>query len=156
MQELKQFIPSEFCLKCTGCCRFAEQDSKWGPQLLNEEIAKVSPYTKKISLLPNPGQGNFICQFLTAQNNKCKIYGMRPFECQLYPFLINRRGKKVFISVDLKCHFMKQVGHIEEYKKQVDYLHKYFSDSDNLNTLKNNPQAIQSYDHILDVFELKI
>ena len=31
--NLKQFVPSEVCLKCKGCCRYKEADSAWRPKL---------------------------------------------------------------------------------------------------------------------------
>ena len=31
--SLKQFVPSEVCLKCNGCCRYKQADSVWRPKL---------------------------------------------------------------------------------------------------------------------------
>ena len=36
--KLKQFIPQEFCLACTVCCRFAENPSIWAPRFSQEEM----------------------------------------------------------------------------------------------------------------------
>ncbi len=155
MQILNQFIGKEICLKCQGCCRFAQQESIWLPQLLKDEEARIAPYTKKIQTAANPGQGNFTCQFLTTGDNKCKIYTIRPFECQLYPFLLNSHGKKVYLAVDLKCPYIKHGTHIEEYKKHVEYLTAFFNRPDTISTLKNNPQVIQQYEHVLDIVELR-
>jgi Fe-S-cluster containining protein len=101
---IKQFIPQEVCLKCQGCCRFKEQDSVWSPCLLDEEIQNfldknIPPLClsldKKLMPIPNTqGQGH-ICPLFDVQVNKCKIYEFRPFECQLYPFLISLRNKKI-------------------------------------------------------------
>jgi Fe-S-cluster containining protein len=156
MERLKQFITGEYCLQCQGCCRFAKQESVWSPKLLSDEKAKIAPFSKKVQLLPNPRQGNFACQFLNQQNNKCSIYTIRPFECQLYPFLINRQGKKVCLAVDLKCPFIKKNAHLEEYKRYVEYLIGYFKQLDVLAELRKNPEVIQPYDRVLDVFVINL
>ena len=105
---IKQFVPQEYCLKCQGCCRFREQDSVWLPCLMDEEIqglleqnippAAIS-MARKIQPEAHPKGDGFICAFFDLDINKCKVYNLRPFECQLYPFLINLRGKKIILTV---------------------------------------------------------
>ncbi len=160
---IKQFVPQEACLKCQGCCRFREMDSAWLPCLLEEEIQdlidKDTPpayinMQKKIRPLPNPGGEGFICAFFDAVGNKCKIYGTRPFECQLYPFLINLRQKKVVLTVDLNCPYVKENINKKEFKEYVEYLSAYLNSSAQLKMLKDNPQIIQAYEDVLDVIEL--
>ena len=107
---IKQFVPQEFCLKCRSCCRFKETNSVWSPCLLDEEIqelvdregipaASIS-IDRRIQTVADPGGDGFICPFLNNADNQCRIYNLRPFECQLYPFLINLRKDKVFLTVD--------------------------------------------------------
>ncbi|MFH0790754.1 MAG: YkgJ family cysteine cluster protein [Candidatus Omnitrophota bacterium] len=107
MKMFKQFIPQEACLKCQGCCRFSQEVSLWSPCLLDEEIQylldkEIPPVSisidKKIQPIPHPAGEGFICPFLDAAVNKCKIYAFRPFECRLYPFLIALRGGKVLLQ----------------------------------------------------------
>jgi len=156
MEELKPFITNEYCLRCQGCCRFAEEKSCWAPHLLTEETKTIAPFSKVIALQTNPGQGNFICQFLNPGDNKCNVYPHRPFECKLYPFLINRQGKKVYLSVDLKCPYIKKNVHIEEYKRYVQYLTAFFNNPAHLNILRANPQIVQTYDNVLYISEIKL
>ncbi len=156
MQELRQFIAKEYCFKCQGCCRFAEQAGAWAPRLLEEEKSRVAPLRRSLLLLANPQGDGFLCQFFDTRGNKCKIYAIRPFECGLYPFLLNRRQGRVYLSVDVKCPFIKEKGRIGEYNGYVQYLNGYFKDPDILYTLKRNPQVIQSYEDALDIFELRL
>ena len=156
MWELTQFIAKDYCLSCQGCCRFPQQESIWQPHLLEEEIARIAPFSKKVELVAGPGQGNYICQFLNAKENKCKVYTIRPFECRLYPFLINRRGRKVYLSVDLKCPFIKKAAALQEYKDYAHYVSEFFNNQSILSALKKNPQLIQTYEEVLDIFELKL
>lgn len=114
---IKQIVSGKICIKCQGCCRFIEANSIWQPALLENEAAaltkgkKTAGYiiiNKKICLIPSKNQDIFYCAFFDVCPNKCKIYLKRPFDCQLYPFFINRRDKKVFLSVDLNCPFINE------------------------------------------------
>ena len=162
---IKQFIPQEICLECRGCCRFNQRDSVWSPALLNEEAQellrnKIPPLfistDKKILLGQLAGEGNFACSFLRPEENLCKIYPRRPFECQLYPFLINRKGAKVFLALDLHCPFAAKKIKTRDFKGYVLYLTEFLNSPPQAEILKNNPQIIQVYPEALGLGELKI
>jgi len=162
---IKQAIARNYCLGCHGCCRFSERDSVWLPCLLNEEtqelLKKNFPPSlisqdKKIRSLPNPAQNNFICSFLQPKDNKCKIYAFRPFECQLYPFLINRKGDRVFLAADLRCPFVKENLESQKFKAYIRYLTNFFNNPRKIKVLKNNPQIIQIYENVLNLAELNL
>jgi len=160
---IKQIVPQEVCLKCQGCCRFKQMDSAWSPCLLDEEIqdlldrkipsAAISS-AKKLLPVPDPQGEGFACPFLEDKENKCKIYEFRPFECQLYPFLVNLRGGKVILTLDLNCPFVAENLKNEEFKKYTDYLTTLLNSSAWFKTLKDNPQIIQAYEEVLDIIEL--
>lgn len=162
---IKQFIPQEFCLNCKSCCRFKSMDSVWSPCLLDEEIQdlldrKIPPAAISLNrrLLPIPepqGQG-YICPFLNIQDNKCKIYEFRPFECQLYPFLINLRNKKVLLTVDLNCPYINKNSKSKELKEYTEYLITFLNSPKQIKLLKDNPHIIQAYEEVSDLIELKI
>jgi len=173
---IQQFVPSDFCLdKCRCCCRFSQQESIWSPCLLNDEIQvflknnippSIASQDKKMRLIPFPKQNNlnsaghmatiFVCPFLNTQDGKCKIYAFRPFECQLYPFLINCRNKKKFLAVDLGCPFVKENLDKKEFKEYMSYLAEFLNNPGQLDILKDNPQIIQVYEDALDLVELKL
>jgi len=164
-KTLKQFIPEEACLKCLGCCRYAKIDSVWSPCLLDEEVQdflerKIPPalIDAKRRILPVhlPGKDNFICTFLDAKENKCEIYAFRPFECQLYPFLLNLRNKKVFLTVDLHCPYIKEKLKSQELKDYIAYLSAFLNSPEQLRILRDNPQIIQAYEEVLEVVELEV
>ena len=94
--------------------------------------------------------------FLSPAENKCKIYLNRPFECQLYPFLINRRAEGVFLAVDLNCPFASQHLNHPEFKKYLDYLKGFLDSPKQLGILKRNPQILQSYEGVSDLLPLEI
>lgn len=162
---IKQFIPEESCLTCPGCCRFREANSVWLPCLTEEEIQnlldkQIPPATisieRKIQPIHNPAEDNFICAFFDLKENKCKIYDFRPLECQLYPFLINLRGKKVILTVDLNCPYIKENLKSKEFKEYADYLAAYLNSPAQIKLLKSNSQIIQAYEEVLDVVELSM
>jgi Fe-S-cluster containining protein len=156
MKDLAQFVSKEYCLGCRGCCRFAEKESLWQPHLLESEIPAIAPFSKKLEVIKNDAGEGFLCQFLNPKDNTCKIYTIRPFECRLYPFLLNRRGKKVYLAVDLQCPYIREAAALDAYKDYVSYLSEFFSDADVLQAVKNNPQIIQSYEEVLDIAQLKL
>lgn len=103
MLKLKQFVPSDFCLKCFGCCRFAENPSIWAPA--------------GCALAGNTDE--FLCSNLSFEDNCCKIYNQRPLDCQLYPFLLIRKGGILQIGLHKACVF------IEEKKAERADIQKY-------------------------------
>jgi len=163
---IKQFVPSEVCLKCQGCCRFKEDDSVWSPCLLDEEVlslidkegipAASLSINRRLKLVPSPNQEGFFCPFLKSEDNKCQIYRIRPFECQLYPFLLSMRNKKVLLTVDLNCPYVKSKINSGEFKEYSGYLMQYLNSSKQLCMLKDNPQILAAYEDVLDVVELEL
>lgn len=162
---IKQFVPQEVCLKCPGCCRFAQENSVWAPCFLEEEIQdllerRIPPASisleKRIHPVAHPQKEGFVCPFLSIADNKCKIYSLRPFECRLYPFLITLRGKKIILTVDLNCPFAKENLQTKEFKEYTEYLSAFLNSPAQVRLLKDNPQVLQAYEEVLDVLELKV
>jgi len=173
---IKQFVDSQYCLnKCRLCCKFSQQESVWSPALLDEEIAEsqknnippavinkhkklvLEPFPKhKDSSLPGHMDMIFVCPFLDTGSNKCKIYSFRPLECKIYPFLINKRDDKVFLSVDPGCPFIKERLSTLEFKEYVQNLTAFILDPAQTAVLKRNPQLFQVYDDALDLVEIKL
>jgi Fe-S-cluster containining protein len=92
---------------------------------------------------------------LDLAGNKCRIYDFRPFECQLYPFLITQRGKKIILTVDLNCPYVKENVHTHEFKAYTEYLGAFLNSPAQISLLQDNPQLLQAYKDVLDVLELK-
>jgi len=160
---IRQFVPQEVCLKCHGCCRFHQEDSVWPPTLLNEEIDALSkegvPATlisssKKIRVASFPKEDIFICSLFDAQGNKCKIYNLRPLECQLYPFLLNRKGGKSFLAIDLQCPFAAEKIKAKEFNDYAQYLAGLLKNPPYTEVLQNNPHIIQVYPEAVDLVEI--
>jgi Fe-S-cluster containining protein len=162
---IKQFVAESACLECRGCCRFQKQESAWSPCLLEEEMLELADrpgipavnisIEKKIIPIPDIGNKSFVCPFLNLEDNKCKIYATRPFECQLYPFLIAFRDKKILLTIDLNCPYVAEKANSQEFKDYVQYLTDFLNSPQQLKVLKDNPQILQAYEEVLDVVELQ-
>jgi hypothetical protein len=118
-------------------------------------IASIS-LERRIQLVPNPDGADFICPFLKTQGNQCQIYDFRPFECQLYPFLINLRKNKVLLTVDLNCPYVYEQINSQEAKDYIVYLTNYLNSGPLRQMLKDNPQIIQAYEEVREVAELTL
>ena len=113
--QFDQFVPSEVCLKCDGCCRFNEPGTIWRPKMSDEEavFVKTSGLAEKILsvdmlddgqfIRTKPGCGEHLCRFFDPKDHTCAIYHARPFECQLYPFVISRGENGTGLYVHLNC-----------------------------------------------------
>jgi len=161
---IDQFIPQGYCKKCLGCCRFRESSSVWLPCLMDEEIQqlldeKIPPALisadRKIQPIADPSGDGYICAFFDKEANKCKIYPIRPFECQLYPFLINLRGKKIILTLDLNCPYVKENLDTGEFREYIDRLASFLNSPAQIRRLKENPQLLNTYEDISNALEIK-
>ena len=158
---MEQLVTQDLCLKCRGCCRFKEADSIWAPSVLDEEEKLIPTFAissnKKIRVLPCAEKlNNFACSFLNAQDNKCNIYEGRPFECRLYPFLINRKENKFFLALDLNCPFVKENIGSECLKEYSERLAELLNSPRYKKCFKDNPQIIQAYPDAVNLLEINI
>ena len=108
----------------------------------------------RLQPIANPDGEGFICPFLGSADNQCRIYNLRPFECQLYPFLINLRKEKVLLTVDLNCPYVYEKIDTPLAKEYIIYLTAYLNSPKMLKVLKDNPQIIQAYEEVREIAEL--
>ncbi|MGE5280305.1 MAG: YkgJ family cysteine cluster protein [Deltaproteobacteria bacterium] len=158
--ELRRFVPSDVCLRCSGCCRFAEAHSAWGPFFLFEEICEAT----QTNLLPSclfthpdaargrgawinlvEGDGQYLCPCLAGDRHTCRIYDKRPFDCRLYPFLLVREKERFVLAVDEKCPYVQEMMGRTAFAEQVAYLADLFSGTEGRAFLRANPDIIQDY-----------
>jgi Fe-S-cluster containining protein len=157
ISNLKQFVPSAVCLACDGCCRFSDEQSQWRPKIAEEEIRQLEN--------DSTGQNSFsracvdegsglkaqfsgdqcVCAFLCPERNTCRIYSLRPFECQLYPFVLVKRGNKAVVAVHRHCpHIQKKYGS-RELERYTIYLKGFFQRSEVMPFIRANPHLVGDY-----------
>lgn len=147
---LKQFVPSDVCLKCDGCCRFKEEKSAWRPKVTAEERADMifSPSVgsifsrrsvdKEERIVTRPCASGHHCTFLHEDGHTCRIYGDRPLECSLYPFVLSRRGSELDVSAHLSCPYVQEHWKTKAFNEHVHFLQKYFEQTDVANFFRRN------------------
>ncbi len=160
MIKLKQFVPESVCLACDGCCRYPKKETIWAPLFLYDEIVELTQANivpsclfahpdihgkraARIDLIEH--KDLFICPCFEPQENKCKIYPHRPFECQLYPFLVARKGEQAFLAVDEKCPYVRESMETKAAQDYVQYLTGFLGSEDFIRLAKNNPETVQAY-----------
>ncbi len=160
--KVKQFVPQIECLSCDGCCRYSQKQTVWAPLFLFDEIVDLTARnivpcclfthvdshagdSARIDLIEADG-GQFLCPCFGLNTNKCKIYADRPFDCQLYPFLLAREQDKAYLAVDENCPYIKKTGiSTKSMKDHVRYLVEFFSSENIVKVIKGNPKMIQEY-----------
>ena len=155
--NLNQFVPSEVCLQCDGCCRFKEENSAWQPKMAKEEIAQLRKtgladlilskeiFSQEGSIKTISCHGEHLCSFFNPQDHTCRIYSSRPFECRLYPFVLTRKNKQTVISVHRLCPFVQQKRSTRDFDDYVAYLKNFFQEKEILAFLKRNPDLAGDY-----------
>ena len=142
--NLNQFVPSKVCLKCDGCCRFKEENSAWRPRMAKEEILRFAQNDEKMSLadlilsketFSKEGSiktvtchGEHLCSFFNPQDYTCRIYHSRPFECELYPFVLTRKEGRMAVYSHLMCPFIQEKRATQDFDDYVVYLKKFFQE----------------------------
>jgi len=119
-----QVVPSSVCVRCDVCCRFPEQDSFLRPYFTDHEIHQavthgVTPSSfpdhrgSQIEVVPHPTDEGFLCPAFDPTTHHCRIYEVRPLDCQLYPFALmwNAQHVRVVLGWDTLCPFLlEQAG----------------------------------------------
>jgi len=128
--ELKQFVPSDYCLKCVGCCRFLENPTIWAPQ--------------GFRLVKN--NNGYRCEHLREENNRCAIYPQRPLDCRLYPFLLVKKGSSLQLGLHKSCCFVEEKqpapADIQTY---AQYLKNRLNSASFISALRKNPEIAADY-----------
>ncbi|PIQ88542.1 MAG: hypothetical protein COV72_07910 [Candidatus Omnitrophica bacterium CG11_big_fil_rev_8_21_14_0_20_42_13] len=134
-KKIKQFVPESACLKCEGCCRFNGRDTVWAPC-----ERKVVPF-----------QDYFICSLFSPLTRRCKSYDSRLLDCRIYPFLIHKKEKSVYLTADLKCPYLNERLQSKEYEDYARYLFNFLNSADGANLLSARPGLAVEYDEELKI-----
>ena len=175
LENFPALVPQKVCLSCDGCCRYKEPNSIWRPKITSDEINQLrsrrSSLVDKIFSKANVASKGFLkavphnkrickCTFFNFDSNTCSIYGDRPFECQLYPFILNKRKHELVISVHLSCPYAQEKRYTPLFEGYVVSLKAFFARPEIKKFLKENPVLFNDYsdydDEIEDIFTLNL
>ena len=164
VRPLPQFIPTGECLSCEGCCRFHDEKTDWRPRVGQEELS-VNQATSvksnnelvvdKDQCLATIKEGDFWrCIFLDTAKNLCQAYFHRPFECQLYPFLLIRQENKFCIGVHLSCPYAQKTRGESQFEKYVSVLKSFLNETEVLSFLQRNLFLFADYSSFSNEIEI--
>jgi len=155
VKDLPEFVDSQKCLLCEGCCRFAIQDSEWRPHIDEEEGEMLIDCVDDARYLKAEiKDGKCKCLFLDLATNHCEIYQDRPCECRLYPFLLVKDNDGVVRAIHKSCPFVDREGKSGKFLESVKGLKKYFQDEEARAFLRRNRQLIGNYKDQLEDIEI--
>ena len=163
MFKIRQFVPENRCLSCKICCRFSQKNSLWQPIILDQERESIfEDIAFQETVLPSgriktqPHNQGFLCLFFDLSSNRCKIYERRPFECRLYPFLINKQDNRLYLAVHLNCPFIAEKLDSIDFKDYLGYLNDFLSLSENAIEIRQNLNRFTNYtgEHIRNLLPL--
>jgi uncharacterized protein len=138
--NLKQFVPSNVCLKCEGCCRFQSENSMWRPKWDKREFIDDQDYVTTIHEC-----GQHLCRFFNKGDSSCHTYHDRPFECELYPFLLSKTSDGIKVFVHLACPYVQEHQADPALEEYVSYLREFFAQSSTVDFLKRNSRLLHDY-----------
>lgn len=143
---IKQYVPSEECLKCEGCCRFDLATSPWRPK-----VGEAEPLADKTDaqgyLITKPLGARHQCEYFNPINFSCSVYDKRPFECALYPFILSREDGVIKCYVHLACPYVQDNLNSERYKRYCAYLRDWFTSKSVHLWLADNGRLLHDYRH---------
>ena len=162
---LRQFVPSEVCLQCKGCCRYKQADSPWRPKTGAGDQADLAALITAGDVLDEHSYiktiqkcGEHFCRFLKGADHTCEIYSQRPFECSLYPFILSQTPEAVRVYVHLGCPYVQDHLSRPAYEGHVVYLKELFRREDVRVFLLQNKDMFHDYTHyapeLLHLFDL--
>lgn len=156
MPDINQIVSEKYCLSCKGCCRFEGPRSAWAVHLAAGEQQALGIQDTVLPLSEPHADGTCACSFFDTQANRCTIYYKRPFECRLYPFLINRQGSFVFLALDMRCPYVAENYQTPRMRDHIAYLAGVCNSPALVRQLRENPWLIQQYPDVLNVAPISI
>jgi Fe-S-cluster containining protein len=85
------------------------------------------------------------CTFFRGEDNTCRIYQRRPFECRLYPFLLLKKAGGPALGAHLSCPYVQEKRHEDIFTDHVEALKAYFRKDEGRRFLMKNPALVCDY-----------
>lgn len=109
MSMVKKLLSAKTCGKCRVCCGFTREDIWEIPLVYAENRAAVENRTGA-GLVPRGGEFVFDMSFEgelsycpALSENGCTLGELKPFDCAVWPFRVNRLGEELVITVSPVC-----------------------------------------------------
>lgn len=153
--NLPQFVPSDYCLRCRGCCVFTSAPVDWRARLtVEEEIAleKRSPgcsFGGILRALP-VSESRLACVFLDSADHHCRVYSQRPLECAAYPFLLSVEDEEIRLYAHLACPFVREHQQDACFTEHALALTRHLQDESSPTEMKAAANSFPDYSRFAD------
>lgn len=148
MSMVKKLLSAECCGQCRICCGFTRDDIWEIPLIFWENhIAvedklgtKLIPRGKEFVFDMNFDNGEIsYCPALSE--NGCTLGKLKPFDCAVWPFRVNRLGNKRVITVSPVCEavFSLPLKELSEFVHTDGFAQKLFAEAE------RHPDIIKPY-----------
>lgn len=145
---LKSILKSEVCRKCQVCCGFDESD-KWEiPLIFSENKAAVEQMTNA-QLAKRGNEYVFDMQFdgdkvifcPALGENGCTLGDLKPFDCMIWPFRVNKLGDMNVITLSPVCESVSALplNVLSDFVNKDGFAEKLFSQAE------KHPDMIKPY-----------
>lgn len=135
---LGKILDKSSCAKCQICCGFVEDD-KWEIPLVFAEMRDAVEKKLGIKLIPRGNEFVFDMKFNgdtlvycpAASENGCTLGELKPFDCLIWPFRVNRLGTQYVITVSPVCKTVSALplSQIMEFIHKDGFAERLFEES---------------------------
>lgn len=160
---MKTITTSDECAACRACCQFRAGKLYFAPLWTDDEVRHLqtgSPETAQfhpfdasgrvfqIGLVPSTLKEDvWVCPLLDEPSNMCRVYGLHPFDCRIWPFLVTRDpdgAVRLVYVADPDCRGMRRAcaDGGDELKSYARYLEGYLRRPEVVATLRAHPELI--------------
>lgn len=145
---LKEILSKNDCAKCRICCGFVESD-KWEIPLIFRENKDKIEEKLRIALekrgeeyvLPMKFDGEKVVYCPAVSENGCTLGELKPFDCAIWPFRVNKLGNFRVITVSPVCESVSKLP----LKKLCDFIQKDGFAQKLLSEADKHPEMIKPY-----------
>ena len=145
---LKEILSKNDCAKCRICCGFVESD-KWEIPLIFRENKDKIEEKLGISLekrgeeyvLPMKFDREKVVYCPAVSENGCTLGELKPFDCAIWPFRVNKLGNFRVITVSPVCESVSKLP----LKTLCDFIQKDGFAQKLLSEADKHPEMIKPY-----------
>jgi len=161
---MKTITKSEDCFSCQNCCKFYLKEEYFAPIFTDKELLSIPLNMRKKAVFTSHKKSNkvfqvkltsskkengiLICPFYNEDKQHCKIYPVRPLDCQLWPIILTKSKYKNIVNITIAestyCPSIDKsiTGKMNYYS----YIIKYLNSAIFVNKLKKYPEIIWGYE----------
>lgn len=145
---LGKILDKSSCAKCRVCCGFVEDD-KWEIPLIFTEFRDAVEKKIGVKLIPRGSEfvfdmkfnGDMLVYCPAASESGCTLGELKPFDCMIWPFRVNRLGERRVITVSPVCKAVSDLplSKIMEFINADGFAERLFEES------RKHPDMVKPY-----------